>query len=87
MFFLKCKQNKKKMNFRNIGLCPEPDLSTARLVPLPGRPVMMPYWYVHNLPTPNVGAGPLFPVRWPVESFAGSLLPRASDFECKDNFK
>jgi len=74
------------MNFRNMHLCPlEPDLSTARMVPLPGRNIMMPYWYVHNLPTPNVGTGALLPMRWPGQTFASTIDQTASDFESKDN--
>jgi hypothetical protein len=72
------------MNFRNMHLCPEPDLSTWRMVPLPGRSIMMPYWYVHNLPTPNVKTGPLLPARLGLEkTFASTLLPHASDFKFK----
>ena len=59
-------------NFRNFCQITEPDLSAGRLVWVPGLPLQVPLWYAKNLPTPNVGLGPLLPFNSPTVTYAGS---------------
>jgi len=59
-------------NFRNFNQISEPDLSAGRLVWVPGLPLKVPLWYAKNLPTPNVGLGPLLPFNSPNVTYAAS---------------
>ena len=75
VFFSSSFKQKIMSNFRNFHCIGEPDLSAGRLVAVPGLPLMLPLWYVKNLPTPNVGTGPLLPFHNPIVSFAATNSP------------